>query len=161
MMTAQEIFNRVAVHLATQRVQSANNGICTYRGQGGAMCAVGCLIPEHHYRPEFDRLRQLDELFLKQPELFPGGASPTSTSVYDMLRYSRFAEALAAGGVDVNEHVDLLADLQKAHDSMPYEYAPKTVVMLKQIAKKYGLLAGAVVDLPEEECEGTLCPANF
>lgn len=151
MMTAQQIFDRVAVHLATQRTQSARNGICAYRGQGGAMCAVGCLIPEHHYRPEFDRLLQLDKLSLNQPELFQGGTSPTSTSVYHVLRYSRFVEALAAGGVDVNEHVYLLTDLQKAHDSMPYEYAPPTVVMLKQIAEEYELTTEAIVEIPVEE----------
>lgn len=153
MMTAQQIFNKVAKHLATQQVQSRGRagGKCMYRGRNGTSCAVGCLIPEQSYRPEFDRVRQLDELALKQPELFLGGTSPTSTSVYDMSRYSPFVEALAAGGVDVKEHIDLLTDLQKAHDSMPYEYASDTVVMLKQIAEKYELSAEAVVRIPVEE----------
>ena len=49
-MEAQEIFDKVARHLLTQNKQSRNKELeCLYRGEDGAMCAAGCLIPEDLY----------------------------------------------------------------------------------------------------------------
>jgi hypothetical protein len=45
----QEIFDRVAIHLIFQGTRSTNAEGCAYRGLGGAMCAVGCLIRDEHY----------------------------------------------------------------------------------------------------------------
>ena len=51
-MTHQEIFNKVATHLLTQRKQAINDaGICFYRTPEGLSCAVGCLIPDDLYTP--------------------------------------------------------------------------------------------------------------
>ena len=50
MTSEQTIFNKVAAHLLTQREQSLNaDGRCSYRGQNGRRCAVGCLINDKHY----------------------------------------------------------------------------------------------------------------
>ena len=50
MTSEQTIFNKVAAHLLTQREQSLNaDGRCSYRGQNGRRCAVGCLINDEHY----------------------------------------------------------------------------------------------------------------
>lgn len=51
-MEAQEIFDTVATHLFVQgrRATSPGNDLmCAYRGEGGAKCAVGVLIPDEIY----------------------------------------------------------------------------------------------------------------
>lgn len=56
--THQEIFDKVANHLLTQNEPSmfddSTNSLCAYRGSKGTMCAVGCLIPDSLYSPEFE-----------------------------------------------------------------------------------------------------------
>lgn len=57
MMTNQEIFDTVAVHLLTQnkRATKANcSTTCQYRTSEGLKCAVGCLIPDEKYTPEME-----------------------------------------------------------------------------------------------------------
>ena len=48
-MTDQEVFDKVVTHLLSMKEMSAVDGSCAYRGQGGAQCAVGCLIPDEVY----------------------------------------------------------------------------------------------------------------
>ena len=55
-MTPQEIFDKVVNHLRAQGAKSemdhpTEGPICAYRGDGGLMCAVGCLIPDLDYDP--------------------------------------------------------------------------------------------------------------
>jgi hypothetical protein len=46
-MTKQEIFDKVAAHLLTQRKRCVNQtGDCVYRSDDGLKCAAGCLIPD-------------------------------------------------------------------------------------------------------------------
>lgn len=68
--TEQEVFDRVAVHLLTQKAQSRLTvweveafvddieapftGSCAYRGDGGRMCAAGILIADSEYKKEFE-----------------------------------------------------------------------------------------------------------
>lgn len=49
--TLQEVFNKVAIHLLTQKKKSvsATDGTCHYRGDGGLKCAAGILIPDDQY----------------------------------------------------------------------------------------------------------------
>ena len=52
-MNLQQIFDKTASHLLKQGVQSVLADVvntCAYRGQGGSMCAVGCLINNDSYR---------------------------------------------------------------------------------------------------------------
>jgi len=54
-MTAQELFDKVATHLITQGKPSlCTYGFCKYRGDGGLMCAIGCLIPDDKYKTWMD-----------------------------------------------------------------------------------------------------------
>ncbi len=49
-MNTQEIFDKVVRHLASMQEPSVNAlEVCAYRGKGGAMCAVGCLISDEVY----------------------------------------------------------------------------------------------------------------
>lgn len=55
MMEAQEIFNIVARHLLKQWKKSIDGlGTCLYRSPDGSKCAIGCLMPDNLYRPEFE-----------------------------------------------------------------------------------------------------------
>lgn len=59
-MNKQDIFDIVVSHLIQQGKQSlaidpyGMNTICSYRGVDGAMCAVGCLIPDEFYVKEME-----------------------------------------------------------------------------------------------------------
>lgn len=53
-MTDQEVFDTVAKHLLTQKRKSVDRGRCLYKSNDGAMCAVGCLIPESMYQREME-----------------------------------------------------------------------------------------------------------
>lgn len=60
--TAQDVFDQVAAHLIKQGEQSRRSGHpsvslpggCAYRGDGGLMCAAGCLISDEEYKEEMD-----------------------------------------------------------------------------------------------------------
>ena len=87
--SAQEVFDIVVNHLVTQR-RPAYTGLsgCMYRAPDGLRCAVGVLIPDNLYDPEFER--------------------DTADSVIRKL----FNEDLA----DWREHRELLLALQAVHD---------------------------------------------
>lgn len=94
-MNKQEVYNKVRAHLLTQRARSVladcpAGMACAYRGVGGLKCAIGCLIEDKHYDPEFER--------------FGVG----KTSVRDALRLSGVAY-----------DVDFLSALQVIHDNSP------------------------------------------
>lgn len=98
-MTAQKIFNTVVTHLHTQGKQAmgkrGNNEICLYRGRRGTSCAVGCLIPDELYSRKMEK-KGVNRVFGMFPEV-------KKTIV----------------GKDQNK-VDLLGDLQNAHDDARY-----------------------------------------
>jgi hypothetical protein len=50
-MTPQEVFDKVATHLLTQRSRAVDRlgGDCVYRAPDGTKCAIGCLIPDELY----------------------------------------------------------------------------------------------------------------
>lgn len=69
MKTKQETFETVVNHLLQQNAKSTSMlGDCRYRGETGnkvLKCAVGCLIADEHYNPDFDRMSNADENFNK------------------------------------------------------------------------------------------------
>ena len=87
----QTVFDKVVKHLLTQNRRSESNRGCAYRGKGGDMCAVGCLISDKTYNPEIEGL-----------------------SVFHL----RVQETLAESGVPTYNRT-LLADLQYIHDECP------------------------------------------
>lgn len=53
----REVSTKIRDHLIKQRavsVQEDEHGTCAYRGANGLMCAVGCLIPDDKYNPEWE-----------------------------------------------------------------------------------------------------------
>jgi len=53
-LTKQEMFDKVAVHLLTQGKRSTQGTSCAYRGDGGLKCAIGCLIPDERYSRDLE-----------------------------------------------------------------------------------------------------------
>lgn len=148
MMTAQQIFNKVAKHLATQQVQSRGRagGKCMYRGRNGTSCAVGCLIPDSHYRLEFDSVSDLRDAIEASPDSLDSNAlMPRTTSVNSLIYYLPFADALRAGGVDPVQHLNLLRELQDVHDALSAGYSVHAVRNLLEIATDYNLDPSEIV----------------
>ncbi len=109
-MTAQEVFDKVALHLLTQgkRAYDDEQGICRYRMPDGLKCAVGCIIPDEEYLSDMEG-RDVNALVAEgyMVELF-------------------------------EPHLLLLKDLQFAHDcTMPGPSAwPRRLI---EIAQRYNL----------------------
>lgn len=51
-----KLINMIATHLAKQQKLSESKLGCAYRGRDGAMCAVGCLIPDELYTDRIETL---------------------------------------------------------------------------------------------------------
>lgn len=105
-LSAQEIFEKAATHLLKQGVKSTDDGRCRYRGPDNTMCAVGALIPDNAYDPDFEGIsvKSLD---------------PTDDfhqSLECRGRMAKLKKAMHAGGVDPVEHNNLLSALQGTHD---------------------------------------------
>lgn len=90
-MNAQEIFDKVATHLLTQKARSTSKpfNACAYRGTFGRMCAVGVLIPDDVYTDEME-----------------GASAPSIVQSYEGLKHFL-------------PHMYLLDALQEVHDVKP------------------------------------------
>jgi hypothetical protein len=108
-MNAQELFNKVATHLQTQRVPSEKQDdtgafVCAYRDDKGNKCAFGCLIPDEGYNETLEG-HISSHLFSKM--LYPNSTD---------LRGLEIGPQLALVLTDLLEHQDLIRGLQRAHD---------------------------------------------
>ena len=119
-MNQQEIFDKVATHLIAQGKQSMGVGYgplgaagCAYRGDGGTMCAAGCLIPDDEYKPQFEGI----------PWVSIANDVPSFLDAPD-------------------EDHDLIDSLQLVHDDENYWETPETLKdALRDVANCYGLSA--------------------
>lgn len=97
---AQALFDTVLTKLREQKVAAGTvtargNFVCRYRGDNGAKCAVGHLIPDENYDPEFE-----------------------GSGVYTL------ASRLACPS-EIKRHENLLGSLQSIHDQfLPREGFP-------------------------------------
>lgn len=114
-MKAQEVFDKVAIHLLIQNEQSANEGTCLYRSEDGLMCAVGCIIKDEHYSEDLEK-KSFDHKL-----------------VTDAVRKS----IGRLSGLKVN----ILNELQTLHDG---EFISNWSTGLTRIAYRYGLNTDAV-----------------
>lgn len=56
-MESKEVFEIVRQHLMAQGVKSIDSGVrCSYRGAAGLKCAVGVLMSDEDYKPEYDTM---------------------------------------------------------------------------------------------------------
>lgn len=113
MPSPQQVFDKVALHLLTQKKQSMNGAECMYRGVDGTMCAVGCLIKDEHYTDYIENR---------------GAASDCVVEV--------LAKSLNTDKAEVFNYVNMLVDLQSIHDNMePYGWFNS----LYHAAKRHGV----------------------
>ena len=121
-MNSQEVFDFSARHLIKQGKSAVDlNGHCRYRTDEGLKCAIGCFIPDAKYTPEMDTGNiNLDQV-LTLADLIP----------------------LAS------EHMLLLRNLQRAHDSNNVDatiWLEKLRVNLKWVASNHNLNTGVLDD---------------
>lgn len=100
MTSNQEIFDNVVTYLSTQTHKSAEEttqdrgGRCYYRAPDGNKCAVGCMLTDAEYNPSMDDY---------------GPSFSNGNDVYGIEQRDLLPERLVP-------FVDLLAELQNAHD---------------------------------------------
>lgn len=83
MLTKQEIFDIVAVHLIKQGERAMNeNGRCLYRSPDGKRCAAGKLMPDHLYKPFFENTTFQDLPFLVRRACYQGIAEDFDTETF-------------------------------------------------------------------------------
>lgn len=67
MLNLQQIFDKVWIGLKSQGFyQSLEEKSCCYRGEGGRKCAVGWLIPDDKYDPNWENTTS-EYLFIEVP----------------------------------------------------------------------------------------------
>ncbi len=98
-MNRQETYNRVKSHLLTQNRRSMGEEGCAYRGDRGTTCAIGCLIPDTAYSPEFEG--DSISFILHKP-----ARHPLTDTLVDVLGVTEWQSDCA-----------FLSRLQKVHDN--------------------------------------------
>lgn len=146
--TPQSIFDYVVAHLRKQgrpAVGGQYNG-CVYRhyDPSGAvlMCAVGCLIPEYLYLPQYEGERVSGVLDKVDRHLQDNGARMVAPRPDDFDLLRRF----------LSDNEKLLDALQNVHD----EWAEEPGLMSMGKAERLRLLDEQLVDVAERH--GVLTP---
>ena len=123
-MTKQEIFNKVWLGLSGQNWRKSRTNLETLntfgamRGKNGLKCAIGHIIPDDRYRPEFEG-KDIDSL---------------------SIEFGLFPLAGAHGFESEGEYHDFLQDLMSAHDSAYKEnFQPKMKQSFIEVASHWGL----------------------
>ena len=137
----QELFDKVAKHLLTQREPAIAKDYtaCRYRAPDGKSCAIGCLIDDKHYKEDYE------------------GVGVGSTSYCDDDRQELLRDSLEASlGFKLSgDDFALLGRLQSVHDlSLTYNavegyflrenFIEQWVSGLRQTARAFKLSDAAV-----------------
>lgn len=105
MVTQQQLFDKIVMHLLTQGKPATILGACYYRTSAGLSCAIGCLIPNNLYRLELENTSIHGVIsMLEKP---------------DMYTQEELDEFKAIGITP--ENAGLLSLLQDTHDAVPPE----------------------------------------
>jgi hypothetical protein len=111
MLSRQEIYDKVAVHLLTQMKQCRHGTGCVYRNPNGLKCAIGALIPDELY---------IDVIEGAQACPMFNGANGMRQSMWTAKHRLMMEIGVAAGYISstMPEEVEaaFLNDLQKIHD---------------------------------------------
>jgi len=130
MLTAQEILNKAYKGVMDQGGPSlSGNGLgCKYRSESGRACGVGHLVKDEDYSEEFD-------------------SSRFGTSIRALVRDDVITGALLANGIDARAHIELLEQIQIAHDNAARlswtdkEFLGDFTARMEQVAQAFGLEA--------------------
>jgi hypothetical protein len=125
-----KVFNKVAMHLLKQGVQSiSNHGGCMYRtkrGDKNLSCAVGCVIPDTAYSYGMEGVGLSSVL-----DTTYGGSKPSD---------HRLWKAIEAGvGPCSMEDITLLHEMQKIHDG-------RTIMFCKNYAESWAISLRLLAD---------------
>lgn len=124
LLNKQRVFNKVWDYFVVQKKPQSRGigifGACKYRSADGNKCAIGCLIPDELYSPEFDSPGEglssaVDDLVTTIPEFRLALGSVVDLAEENMMR--------------------LLLSLQCAHD----EYFDEIEDALRNVASTYNL----------------------
>ena len=103
MLTIKNIYESVTAHLLSQgAVSEDENGSCRLRSPNGRKCAIGSLLRDECYQPDFEGI---------------------GISYYRGTTDGALLRALYASQIDVYrpEVMDLLIELEEVHDDAPVE----------------------------------------
>lgn len=121
-MEAQEVFDKVVNHLATQKVQSKAD-VCLYRGPYGTKCAFGIFIPDEVYSANLENHTALVLLGAARSKaagelnVAADGFSWFTGTVYRAELWEAMTPELIAVLEPLQAHPNLLRDLQAVHDN--------------------------------------------
>ena len=116
MMTKQEIFDTVVTHLRAQGIRSMRGCTCVYRGPEGRKCAIGALIPDEDFKPEW--------------EGYIVGSRSEEPGNQELQDYFVFKFGL--------HNIGFLIDLQRLHDRDDL-YTPSWEEQFVRMATNHGL----------------------
>lgn len=135
-MNMQEVHNKIKAHLLAQGCASVlPSDTCAYRGAGGRMCAVGCLITDEAYAKRNVSPEQMAIEELDWPNRLEGQAAYNS----------EVREALGDSGVFVQNNFEegLLQKWQGAHDACRVWQGEKWARYIEEraveIARQFGI----------------------
>lgn len=135
----QQLFDRAVAGLANQGFQQSldeTQDTCAYRGSEGMRCAMGHVLPDDKYRPEFEGKNAKDLMISHtvgdEPEL----------TVYDLLQ----VPVSEARQVDEHEIINFLYELQNCHDSVYSLNAEGMKHELRRLADEHELRRPAKLD---------------
>lgn len=142
-MNNQEIFNHVKHHLlVVQKVKAEatnQNGMkkCVYRSPDGRKCAIGCLIPDNMYKPDFEEVGSINSVLWirgnNNIEFIPEHHEDYTVEFFKVL-----------DSLGVHKRAWRLLDaLQEVHDCSEIEEWPEEIA---RVAKHFRLK-----DIPVEE----------
>jgi len=127
--TPQQLFDYITAFLIKQGGPSFRDDEGdepAYRGRGGRMCAIGCIIPDALYTPNLEG-RTLDAICAPAlPHLL---REPLTKEQKVFFR-------------ELNKFLPLLRELQESHDSIQYEkggIARLVIKVFPSIAEEFGL----------------------
>lgn len=124
-MNTQQAFDTITNHLYTQKVRATHDNGCSYRGNNGTMCAVGCVLPDEFYVSEMDSCFDADK---KYPGI-------EGVGIIDIARYFNLP-----GWMYVN--LEFLTEMQRFHDNAELGFSvdnPSQMSKLSLIAYDFGL----------------------
>ena len=129
-LTMQQVFDRVATHLLTQRAQSKGaymdeedyyvEDACAYRGENDLKCAVGCLIRDEDYDEKLEGLAVT--------------AANKDNREFDNKkgRSMLLFHALTNAGINPDNEtmMGMLSELQQVHDSAAPSEWPRCLLKM-------------------------------
>lgn len=121
-MTKQEIFDTVLFNLRAQGRASMNATDCMYRGENGAKCAVGWLIPDELYSDEIEDLNVWDAWVLQT--LQQAGIEVVRPDTLDLLKHLQIAHDKQLAEEGVQEWED---QMQCIAGTFELHYTPREV----------------------------------